>query len=273
MQIEMIKAERALSPTGIELADFVINPYRGCQVGCVYCYARSNKALKKIATPWGEYVHVREGLPELLEKELASGNPVGSVLVGSTTEAFQQSEEKFQLTKDVLKTLRRYKVPVTILTKMPRITECLDILDYLEQNTIYFTVNTEKVRGLFEKASEPQAERIKAIESIYRKGVKLIVYISPVFPGLTDIEEILKSLKGKTAEVNFEAYNPRLGNWNELKQLLSIDMAEMYENIFFDKANYEAYWAYFEKSTTELNQAYGYQLRFYIPPFDSWYNS
>lgn len=115
-----IIVNRALNPTSIDLGEYVINPYTGCEYGCLYCYVRSNKSAVKRREPWGSYVDIRINAPELLEKELAEKRPK-TVLLGSTTECFQPAEKEFQITGKILELLNKHKASYVILTRSPHI--------------------------------------------------------------------------------------------------------------------------------------------------------
>ncbi len=276
MNITTIMAEKALCATGIDLADFVINPYRGCQFGCSYCYARSNKGLKKIQEEWGSFVQVKENLPHLLEKELADTNMHANlrrVLIGSTTEPFQQAENEYHITRDIISILKRKNIPLVILTKSSDVAQFARDLCYSQKNKIYITVNTGIVRDLFEKSSPPQAERITAIEKMHQNGIDTIAYVSPVFPIFTDVENIFESLRGKTKKIYFEAYNPRLGNFDDVKLKLDEETLGEYQKIFFDPFNYEQYWKDFIEKTNRLNEQYNFNIEIFIYPFNSYYSS
>src|SRR5574341_1687382 len=96
LQIKEIRIDRILNPTSIDLGEYVINPYKGCELGCVYCYVKTNRATWESPRPWGSYVDVRANSPEQLAKELTE-KKVKTVLLGSTTELFQPIEKKYQL--------------------------------------------------------------------------------------------------------------------------------------------------------------------------------
>jgi len=142
MIIKEIKTGRALSPTGIGLADYVINPYTGCQYGCAYCYSRSNKNIARISEKWGTFVYVKTNLPELLEKEIQShSSPINKVLIGSTTDPLQPAENKYKTTKAVLEILSSHNIPLIILTKSLMIKDYLYLFKYSAHNIIYLTYN------------------------------------------------------------------------------------------------------------------------------------
>lgn len=271
MTEKFIKTQKALSLTRIDLADFVINPYRGCRFGCLYCYSRSNKNISVINKPWGSYVYIKQDFPEVLRKEL-SRIKKGRVLLGSTVEPFQPFEKKYRITEKVLEILKDHHVPVTILTRSVSIIDYLPLLEYSDENMIYFTYNSQSVSERFEKLIFPRKKRLEAIWAIHKSRIKLVVYISPVFPLLTDIEEIFRELKGKATDIYLEAYNAKMGNWNDIKLKMTEDMIREYERIYSSQEHYDQYWSEFKKKTDKMNREARYQIKYFIYPYNSYYN-
>jgi len=135
-----VKIERVLNPTSIDLGEYVINPYMGCEYACLYCYVRSNSVVRKKNLQWGKFVNIRINTPELLEKEISEKKP-GSVLLGSTTECFQPIEKKYKITGKVLEILNANKINYVILTRSPAIMDYLSLLKKGYCIKIYFTIN------------------------------------------------------------------------------------------------------------------------------------
>lgn len=154
IEINEVSVNRVLNLTAIDLGDYVINPYRGCEFACLYCYVRSNKVVSKRKKPWGTYVDIRKNAPDLLEKEIREKKPK-TVLLGSTTECFQPVEKKFRLTKRILEILNNHEVPYIILTRSPYIVEYIPLLNQGFCKRIYFTVNNYS--DTFKQAIEPKS--------------------------------------------------------------------------------------------------------------------
>jgi DNA repair photolyase len=114
-------------------------------------------------------------------------------------------------------------------------------------------------------------ERIEAMKIIRANNINLIAYISPVFPYLTNESEILEKLNGIVKNVYFENYNIKLGNWDEVKTKLDKKLLEVYDKIFFNKAEYENFWQNFIKSVENLNKKFNFNIKFFIYPFNSYY--
>ncbi|MBN2737221.1 MAG: radical SAM protein [Spirochaetales bacterium] len=274
MEIIYCKTERALSQTQIELADYVLNPYRGCQIGCAYCYARSNKSIGKLKKSWGEFVFVKENFIEVLEKELDGlHKPPRRVLIGSTTEAFQPVETEHRLTAQTLAIMKNRNIPVVILTKSSDIGQFAGDLNYSSENRIYITINSPIIGEKLEKRSHSYERRLEAAEKLTRAGVKVVLYVSPVIPELTDFRELFSWAKEKAPALYFESYNPKLGQWHEVKGLLNRDDFGVFQEIYGSESSYQEYWKAFESEVREHNKKFGFELDFFIYPFDSYYNS
>jgi DNA repair photolyase len=150
MEIKIIHTQKVLSKTQISLADYVINPYQGCEFGCVYCYSQENKNLKN--KNFFQFLGVKINAPSVLEKELKINKPK-RVLLGSTTECFLYQELKYKITQKILFLLNKHHIPYTILTKSSLIKNFLSLIRKNKDNKIFFTLNfsSDYFIKLFEK--------------------------------------------------------------------------------------------------------------------------
>ncbi len=173
-----------------------INPYRGCEHGCVYCYAR----------PFHEYlgfspgldfetkILVKEDAPELLREELTSPKWKPQVLaVSGVTDAYQPAERRYELTRRCLQVLAEFRNPVLIITKNHLVTRDVDVLSELAARRAagvvvsITTLDAELARHMEPRTSTP-ARRLAAIEALDRAGIPVGVNVAPIIPGLTDSE-------------------------------------------------------------------------------------
>jgi DNA repair photolyase len=173
-----------------------INPYRGCEHGCVYCYAR----------PYHEYIGLSAGLdfetkilvkedaPSLLRKELASPKWQPQVLgISGVTDPYQPVERRLRLTRRCLEVLVEFRNPVAIITKNHLVTRDADLLAELAKHhgaVVYVSITTldaELARQLEPRASAPTG-RLAAVRELAAAGVPVGVLTAPVIPGLTDHE-------------------------------------------------------------------------------------
>ena len=173
-----------------------INPYRGCEHGCVYCYAR----------PFHEYlgfssgldfesrIMVKEDAPELLRKELSSRKWKPQVLAMSgVTDCYQPVERKLKLTRRCLEVLAEFRNPVGIVTKNQLVTRDIDLLAELARHDaagvfISLTTLDADLRRLLEPRTAPPAARLRTIQELSSAGIPTGVMIAPIIPGLTDHE-------------------------------------------------------------------------------------
>ena len=197
---------------------------------------------------------------------------VRRVLIGSTTEPFQPQEKENGITGEVLEELKRRNIPFILLTKDASAADSAERMDYSPENQVYLTINSEEIRTRFEKRSSPQKDRIRAIKILHAAGINATAYIGPVFPLLTDIPALFEELKGTALSVHLEAYNPKMGNYTEIKEKLSEAEKAEFERVYGNPENYQRFWDDFRNKTMELNQTYGYLLDFTIFNYDSYFN-
>jgi len=173
-----------------------INPYRGCEHGCVYCYAR----------PFHEYlgfsagldfesrILVKEDAPEILRRELSSPKWQPQTLVMSgVTDCYQPAERKLEITRRCLEVLAEFRNPVGIITKNELVTRDIDHLSVLAEHgaaAVHISITTldgEVARRMEPRASHPR-DRLKAIERLAAAGIPVGVMVAPVVPAITDHE-------------------------------------------------------------------------------------
>ena len=275
-EIREIGCERALNPTGIDLGDYVINPYRGCAFGCLFCYVRFNKNTLKESRPWGSYVDVRVNMPELLEKEILHKKP-GKVLLGSTTECFQPAERKYGLTQTILEILQKYKVRYTILTRSPDILDALDVLKKGGCNAIYFTVNNYS--DVYKQKLEPLTpsfdKRQEAIFRLKEAGIPVIPYFCPLMPRISDYSGFMHSFVG-FKRVELEALNFNLGNIQAIISAIEVidpSLAEIYRKMMQDEHCYSEVWNTIQNDIFRFFQETRMEHHFFIHRFQAWFEN
>ena len=173
-----------------------INPYRGCEHGCSYCYARPTHEYLGFSAglDFESRILVKEDAPELLRRELSSPRWKPQVLAMSgVTDSYQPIERRLQLTRRCLQVLAECRNPVVIITKNHLVTRDVDILNKLAQYEaarVFLSVTT--LDGGLSRVMEPRAShplrRLAAIEMLSQAGVPTGVLVAPVIPGLTDHE-------------------------------------------------------------------------------------
>mgnify|MGYP001615750258 CR=1 FL=1 len=270
------KISRILNPTSIDLGEYVINPFMGCEFSCLYCYVRSNKVISRRPGEWGEYVDIRINAPELLEKEIASKKPK-CVLLGSTTDCFQPVEKKYAVTKRILEILNKHKVYYYILTRSPYIAEYMGILKQGFCKKIYFTINNmpPEVKSKLEPKSPAFESRFKAINKMLDKSISVVPYFSPILPWISDFKDIFARFP-KSDSVEFEGLNMRLVNINDIISeigLLYPNLKPDYGKLLSDRGFYESFWAGIKKDIIREAIKAKRNYNIYIHNFGGFFNN
>lgn len=276
MEIREVGIKQILNPTSIGLGDYVINPYKGCEYSCLYCYVRFNKVTKRENREWGTYIDARINIPLILERELLIKKPA-RVLLGSTTDCFQPIELKYKLTKKIIETLNRYKVRYSILTRSPNAAQYTAELSagYLEN--IYFTVNSypEELKKLLEPRSPAFAARISAIKELQKQNIPVIPYISPVLPFITDIEKIITKLP-EFSNIGIEGLNFNLGNIEKIAELIAgiyPEYHDKYKKMMNDTGYYNDTWEKIKYNIEKLEKQYNKKFDIYIHGLKAYFNN
>ncbi len=176
--------------------DASINPYQGCEHGCIYCYARPSHAYLGLSPglDFETKLFVKKNAAELLEAELSNKNYVPKLIVlGANTDPYQPIEREHKITRAILEVLERFNHPVSITTKGGLVTRDIDILQRMAEKNlarVYVSVTSlqnDVARTLEPRASAP-ARRLATIRRLSDAGIPTGVLIAPVIPAITDIE-------------------------------------------------------------------------------------
>jgi DNA repair photolyase len=173
---------------------YSLNPYQGCEHGCVYCYARNTH------TYWGysagldfeTKIMVKHEAPELLHKKLKSKNwKAHPIMLSGNTDCYQPAEAKFKITRKLLEVFRSTGHPVGIITKNSLILRDLDILKDLNKHnlvSVAFSINTvdDEIRKFLEPRTASIQKRMQAVKTLSDAGIPVIVMAAPIVPGLND---------------------------------------------------------------------------------------
>lgn len=176
--------------------DASVNPYRGCEHGCIYCYARPTHEYLGFSAglDFETRILVKERAPELLRQKLASSRWKPQVLVMSgVTDPYQPAERQLEITRRCLEVLAEFRNPVSIITKSWLVTRDLDVLGVLARHhavsvAISVTTLDPQLQHVMEPRASRPAKRLAAVETLAREGIPVGVMVAPVIPGLTDHE-------------------------------------------------------------------------------------
>jgi DNA repair photolyase len=175
---------------------YSLNPYRGCEHGCSYCFARPGHEYLELSAglDFETKIFVKENAPELLRKELSSPKWVPqAVSMSGVTDCYQPVERRLQLTRRCLQVFAEFRNPVGIVTKSALVTRDIDILAELakyQAAAVFLSVTTldaELANKMEPRAAAPAA-RLRAIRELTAAGIPVGILMAPIIPGLNDHE-------------------------------------------------------------------------------------
>jgi DNA repair photolyase len=181
---------------------YSMNPYQGCEHGCIYCYARNTHEYYGFSAglDFETKIIVKKNAAQALEQQLLSRNwQVAPIMLSGNTDCYQPQERKFQLTRQMLQVLSRYRHPVGMITKNSLITRDIDILkDLAAENLVHVMISittlNEDLRRVMEPRTASSVKRLKTIEELANAGIPVGVMNAPIIPGLNH-HEIMNVIK------------------------------------------------------------------------------
>lgn len=176
--------------------EYSLNPYQGCEHGCIYCYARNSHQYWGMSAglDFETKIMVKNNAPKLFREFLSKKNWDGSTIsLSGNTDCYQPLERKFKLTESLLKIALEFNQPVSIITKNSLIIRDLEILKQLSKKNlcvVYISINSlsEDVRLKLEPRTVTAKQRLKVIETLTNNGIPVGIMCAPIIPGLTEHE-------------------------------------------------------------------------------------
>jgi DNA repair photolyase len=213
--------------------DRSINPYRGCEHGCVYCFARPSHSFLGLSPgiDFESKLTVKPNAAEMLAKELAQpGYEVRTMALGTNTDPYQPIERGYRITRGILEVLARTKHPVGIVTKSALVTRDIDLLapmaaEGLARVAISITTLDPKLARDLEPRAPTPAKRLETVRQLSEAGIPVTVMVAPIIPALND-EEIERVLDAARAAGAMSAGYVLLRLPYEIKDLFQEWLAE-----------------------------------------------
>jgi DNA repair photolyase len=176
--------------------DRSINPYRGCEHGCIYCFARPTHAYLGLSPglDFESKLFMKPDAPELLERELSARNYTPrTIAIGTNTDPYQPVERRYQVMRRILEVLERTGHPVGIVTKSNLVVRDLDILSRMaSRNLVRVGISVTTMDAQLARVMEPRAptpsRRLEALRQLAEAGVPTTVMVAPVIPAVNDAE-------------------------------------------------------------------------------------
>ena len=253
--INTIGTRGILTKSNLPVADYSVNPYIGCAHGCHYCYASFMKRFTRHTEPWGSFVDAKYWEPirnpgKYRGKEL---------FIGSVTDPYQPCEEKYGRTRALLEEMQGSGCSVSIATKSDLVLRDLDLIRTFPDARVSWSINTldESFRKDMDNAVSI-ARRLAAMKAFHDAGIRTTCFISPIFPGITDPEEIITAAKDQCNLIWLENLNLR-GDYRKtiLDYIASEypDLFPLYEDIY--KRGDKRYWYELDMRMREFTEKEG----------------
>lgn len=242
MKIQEINAKSLITKSGLPGSDFVINPYVGCTHGCIYCYARFMKKFTNHPEPWGEFLDVKINAADLIPRQTNKYRGK-SITISSVTDPYQPLEKKYKLMREIFKNLIPLQPNLCILTKSDLVTRDIDLIKQFKNIEVGVSLSLldDKIRKEIEPLASSVEQRINAVKELKKVGLNTFVFISPMFPVLSDWQKIIKKAQSFTDEFWFENLNIRATNWPYVKKWLKVkhpNLIKKFEDIYFKGDKY-----------------------------------
>jgi len=214
IKFQEIAAKSVLIPSKLPDADYVVNPYTGCEFGCVYCYASfMGRFVKEPITNWGNYVYVKTNAVTVFEDDLKrlslQKRSSSTILLSSVTDPYHGAETKYCLTRGILEILVNESYPglISILTKSPLVLRDLDLLKKLPRVEVGMTVTTtdDKLSRFLELRAPSASRRLKTLKQLHTEGLNTYAFIGPLLPHFRYQPELLDELFAHLAETQVDS--------------------------------------------------------------------
>ncbi len=223
MILREIKVKDYLSKS--KLGEYCINAYVGCPHKCRYCYASFMKKFTNHSEPWGEFIDVKICDNPIDTKKLLHKK----VFMSSVTDCYNPFEAKYKITRKILKQLVNVDCNLRLCTKNKLVLRDLDLLKQIKHLELAVSVNTldENFRQDMDNASTI-AERLQTLKTLHENGIRTVLFMSPIFIGITDWQAIIKQTKDYVDEYWFEFLNLRGGFKFDILNYISSHFPNLY---------------------------------------------
>ncbi|MFX1234715.1 MAG: radical SAM protein [Promethearchaeota archaeon] len=220
MKIQYREAKSIITKSNIPDVDFVINPYIGCQHGCIYCYAEFMiRFTNHKGDKWGQFLDIKRFDLKKIKPQKYDDK---RILLSSVTDPYIPLELKYKNTRGILENLVGTKAEITILTKSKFVVRDIDLFKKFANIEVGISISTldENLSNIIERGASKPLERLMALKEIHKNRIRTYTFISPFFPELTNFQEIIRVSKPYTDYYMFENLNFRPHNIPRIMKLI-----------------------------------------------------
>lgn len=244
-----IKVKDLVTKSNLPASDYVINPYVGCPHACKYCYACFMKRFSNHKEEWGIFLDIK-----LCDKPINGKKLQGkSVFLSSVTDCYNPYEEKYQCTRKILEQLTKIDCNLTISTKSQLILRDLDLLKQCKNLKVAVSINTldEQFRADMDHA-DSIFQRLQTLQTLHINNIYTVLFMSPMFPKITDFKSIICKSQDYVDEYWFENLNLRGSYKHRILNYIQASypqLATLYDDIY--RNGNRTYW---EELSAEIEE-------------------
>ena len=240
MKVNKIKTQSYLTKSNLPASDYVINPYVGCLHSCKYCYACFMKRFTGHTEEWGNFIDVKE-CDNLIDIKKLKGK---SLFISSVTDCYNPIEKEYKVTRKILDQIKEADCEIDITTKSSLVLRDVDLIKQMKNVLVAISINTldENFKNDMDKASSIN-DRMETLKILHKEGIKTVLFMSPIFPEITDFKAIIEKTKDFVSEYWFENLNLRGSYKGKILDYIKIKYPQFYE--VYDKIynkNDRTYW-------------------------------
>ena len=216
-----------LTKSNLPKSDYVINPYVGCTHGCKYCYASFMKRFTGHKENWGDFIDIKRCNKPIDLRKISGKN----IFLSSVTDCYNQYERDYCITRNILKQLVNSDCNLSISTKSKLILRDIDLLKQMKNLIVCMSINTlnEKFRSDMDNASTIK-ERMDTLKELHNNGIYTVLFMSPIFPYITEWKEIIDQTKDYVDEYWFENLNLRGSYKKEILDYIRTNYSDLYSD-------------------------------------------
>lgn len=248
MEIKEIIVNDYLTKSNLPSSDYVINPYVGCSHGCRYCYASFMRRFTGHKENWGDFIDIKKCNKKINLIKISGKK----VFLSSVTDCYNELEKNYLITRKILKELVASDCYLSISTKSSLILRDIDLLKQMKNLTVSISINTlnEKFKNDMDNASTIK-ERLNTLKELHKNGIYTVLFMSPIFPYITEWKKIIEESKEYVDEYWFENLNLRGSYKKDILDYIKDNYKEIYPKYIeiYDQKN-NNYW---ETLADEIN--------------------
>ena len=271
--IREIQVKSIFTKSNLPVSDYSVNPYVGCTHACQYCYASFMKRFTNHSEDWGTFLDVKTW-PEIKKPEKYAGK---ELFFGSVTDPYNPQEKIYQRTRSLLEQLKGSGVKLSTQTKSDLVLRDIALIKAFPDARVGFSINTldENFKNDMDMAVSIE-RRLMAMKRLHDEGIRTTCFISPIFPGITDVTAILDKVKNQCQLIWLENLNLR-GSYKKVIMDYIRDkyqgLVPLYEEIYSQGSR--LYWEALDRSIRDYTSQNGLEYvrdndsikkGFYDPP-------